>query len=135
MQKTPWGKFKSNSRSYPYWNSTRGGEKGDGAYRRRNSSGEVSKEVGEVIAVTSRYGSALEMAGVGQSSCVGKRVRRRWVIRPAHGGMVQSVGSESFTKWRRGGLHEELENGAVTYPVHDRLWAEEVRRGWFGFSV
>jgi hypothetical protein len=46
MQKTPWGKFKSNSRFYPFWNSTRGGEKGDVAYRRRNSSGEVSKEVG-----------------------------------------------------------------------------------------
>jgi hypothetical protein len=93
------------------------------------------RKSGEVTAVTSRYVSASEMARVGRSSCVGGGVRRWWVIRPAHGGMVQSVGSESFTKWRRGGLREELENGAVTYPVHDRLWAEEVRRGWFGFSV
>jgi hypothetical protein len=97
-QKTPWGKSKSNLRSYPYWNSTRGGEKDSGAYRRRNSSGEVSREVGEVTAVTSRYGSASEMAGVGRSSCIGGGVHRRRVIRPAHGGMVQSVGSESFTK-------------------------------------
>jgi hypothetical protein len=34
MQKTPWGNPKSNSRSFPYWNSTHGGEKGGGAYRR-----------------------------------------------------------------------------------------------------
>jgi hypothetical protein len=58
----------------------------------------VSREVGEVMAVTSRYVSALEMAGVGRSSCAGGGVRRQRVFRPAHGGIVQSVGSGSFTK-------------------------------------
>jgi hypothetical protein len=77
MRKTPWGKSKSNMWSYPYWNSTLGGEKGGGAYRRRDSSGEVSRDVGEVTAIMSRYGPVSEIAGVGQSSCAGGGVRRR----------------------------------------------------------
>jgi hypothetical protein len=44
MQKTPWGNPKSNPRSFPYRYSTRGGEKGGGAYQRRDSSGEVVDE-------------------------------------------------------------------------------------------
>jgi hypothetical protein len=58
----------------------------------------VSSEVEEVTAVTSRCGSASEMAGVGRSSCEGGGVRRRRVFRPAHDGIVQLVGSGSFTK-------------------------------------
>jgi hypothetical protein len=98
MQKTRWGKFKSNPRSFPYWNSTCGREKGGRAYWRRSSSVEVSREVKEVTTVTSRYRSALEVVGVGGSSCAGGGVRRRRVFWPAHGGIVQLVGSESFTK-------------------------------------
>jgi hypothetical protein len=73
----PWGNPKSNPRSFPYWNSTHSGEKGGRAYRPRDSSSEVSREVEEVTVVTSRYGSTSEMAGVGQSSCTGGVVRRR----------------------------------------------------------
>jgi hypothetical protein len=50
------------------------------------------------------------------------------------GAMVQMVSSGGSTRWRRGGMRKEFENGAETYPVHVRLWAEEVRRGWFGVS-
>jgi hypothetical protein len=73
-----------------------------------------------VTVVTSRCGSASEMAGVGGSSCAGGGVRRRRVFQPAHGGIDQLVGLGRFTKGRRGGIREELENGAVTYPVHVR---------------
>ena len=55
-------------------------------------------DVGEVTTVTSVCGSILGMVGVGRSSHAGGGARRQRVIRPAHGGMVQSVGSESFTK-------------------------------------
>jgi hypothetical protein len=98
MQKTPWGNPKSISRSFPYWNSTRGGGKGGGAYRRWDSSDEASREVGEVTAVTSRYGSASEVVEVGRSTCVGGGVRRRRVLRPAHGKIIQLVGSGGLTK-------------------------------------
>jgi hypothetical protein len=76
MQKTPWGDPKSNPRSIPYWNSTRDGEKGGGAYRRRDSSSEVVDDVGEVTAVTSVCGSSSGMAGVGRTSCAGGEARR-----------------------------------------------------------
>jgi predicted dehydrogenase len=131
---TPWGNPKSNPRSFPYRNSTHGGGKGGGAYRRWDSSGEASREVGEVTAVTLRYGSASEVVGVGWSTCAGGGVRQRQVLWPAHGEIVQLVGSGGLTKWRRGGTREELENGAETYPVHVRRWAEEVQQGWFGVS-
>jgi hypothetical protein len=74
------------------------------------------------------------MAGVGWSLCTGGGVCRRRVFWPAHGGIVQLVGSGSFTKWRRDGIREELKNGVVTYLVHAHRWAEEVWRGWFGVS-
>jgi hypothetical protein len=94
-QKTLWGNPKSNPRSFPYWNSAHGGGKGGGAYRRRDSSGEVFREVGEVMAVTSRYGSASEVVGVGWSTCAGGGVRRRRVFRPAHGETIQLVSRRS----------------------------------------
>jgi hypothetical protein len=128
VQRTPWGITKSNLRSFLYLNSVRGGKGGE-AYWRRDSSGEVSKEVGEVMVVTSTCGSVSEIAGVGGSSCAGGGVRRRRVFWPAHGGINQLVGSRSFTKGGRGGIREELENGAVTYPVHVCRRAEEVRQG------
>jgi hypothetical protein len=71
---------------------------GGEAYRRRSSSGEVSREAGEVTAVTLRCGSASEMAGVGRSSCAGGGAWRRRVFRSAQGGIVQLLGSGSFTK-------------------------------------
>jgi hypothetical protein len=74
------------------------------------------------------------MVGVGWSSCAGGGARRRWVSRPNHSGIVQFVGSGSFTKWRRGSMREEFGNGAVAYLVHALWWAKEVQRGWSGVS-
>jgi hypothetical protein len=68
---------------------------GGGAYRRRDSSGEASREVGEV---TSRYGSVSEVVRVGRSMCAGGGVRRRRVFRPAHGEIVQLVGFGGLTR-------------------------------------
>jgi hypothetical protein len=97
MQETP-GVYLNLTRGPNLIGSTRDGEKGGRAYRRRSSSDEVSREVGEVTAVTSRCRSASEMAGVGRSSCAGGGVRRRRLFQPAHGEIVQLVGSGSFTK-------------------------------------
>jgi hypothetical protein len=98
MPKTPWGNSKSNSWSFPYWNSTRGEGKGGGAYRQRDSSGEVSREVGEVTAVTLRYESSSKVVGVGRSTCTDGGVRQRRVLWPAHGDIVQLVGSGGLTR-------------------------------------
>jgi hypothetical protein len=92
---TPWGNPKYNSRSFPYRNSTCGEGKGGGTYRRRDRSGEASREVGEVTTVTLRYGSASEVVGVGRSTCAGEGVRRRRVLRPAHGEIVQLVAQKA----------------------------------------
>jgi hypothetical protein len=72
-------------------------ERGRGAYRRRDCSGEVVEGVGEVLRVTAMCGSPLGMVGVGRSTCTGGGARRRRGIRPAHGAIVQLNGSESFT--------------------------------------
>jgi hypothetical protein len=109
-------------------------EKGGGAYRRRDRSGEVVEGVGEVLTVTPMCGSSPAMVGVSQSTCVGGWTRRRRGFRPAHGAIVQLVSSGGSTRWCRDGLQKEFENGAETYPDHVRRWAEGVRRGWFGVS-
>jgi hypothetical protein len=70
--------------------------------------------------VTLRCGSPSKVTVVGGSTCAGGGVRRQLEIRPAHDEIVQMVGLGSFTKGRRGGTQKELENGAVTYPVHVR---------------
>jgi hypothetical protein len=73
-------------------------KKGAGwAYRRRDCSGEVAEGVGEVLRVTTMCGSPSGMAGVGQSTRAGGEARRRRGVRPAHGTIVQSNGSKSFT--------------------------------------
>jgi hypothetical protein len=71
VQKTPWGSTKPNSRSFPQIKQFRGGGKGEGAYRRRDYSGEVVEGVGEVLRVTAMCGSPSGMVGVGRSTCVG----------------------------------------------------------------
>jgi hypothetical protein len=98
LQKTPYGFWKSNPRSCPLLNSTRGEEKGGGAYRRRGCSGEVVEDVGEVSGITVMCGSPLGMVGVGRSACAGGDARWRRGIRPTRGAIVQSNGSESFTR-------------------------------------
>jgi hypothetical protein len=120
--------------SFSQLNSVCDGGKGGGAYQRRDCSGDVAEGVGEVLTVTPMCGLSPGMVGVGWSTCAGGWARRRRVFRPAYGAIVQLVSSGGSTKWRRGGMRKEFENGAETYLVHVRRWAEEVRRGWFGVS-
>jgi hypothetical protein len=54
-------------------------------------------DIREVLAVTSRCESLAVIAGIGLAKCTGGRARRRRVLRPAHGGRVQSNGTGSFT--------------------------------------
>jgi hypothetical protein len=104
-------------------------ERGGGAYRRRDCSGEVVEDVGEVLRVTSMCGSPSGMVGVGRSTCVGGDARRWRGIRPAHGAIVQVNLSESFARGQEGQGCKELENGSPDCSVHARRRATEVRRG------
>jgi hypothetical protein len=129
MQKTPWGNPKSNSRSFPYWNSTRGGEKGGGAYQRRDSSSEGVDDVGEVTTVTLMCGSLARMAGVGQTSCACGEARGRRGSRPNHGGIAQSSELGSFMGGQGSRRRKELKNGSPGSPVYARWRVAEVQRG------
>jgi hypothetical protein len=84
--------------------------------------------------VTPMCGSSPGMVGVGRSTCADAWVRRRRVFRPPHGAIVQLVSSGGLTRGHRGDTRKEFENGAETYPVHVRRWAEEVRRGCYRVS-
>jgi hypothetical protein len=72
-------------------------ERGGGAYRRRGCFGEVVEDVGEVLRIMAMCGSPSGMVGVGRSTCAGEGARRQRGVQPAHGAIVQSNGSESFT--------------------------------------
>jgi hypothetical protein len=128
VQKTPWGNPKSNPRSFPYWNSTHGREKGGGAYRWRDSSGKVVDDVGEVVAVTSVCGSSSGMARVCRASCAGGEARRRRGFWPNHSDIAQSSESGSFTRGQGGHGCKESKNGSPGSPVYVRWRAAEVRR-------
>jgi hypothetical protein len=104
-------------------------ERGGGAYRQRDCSGEVVEDVGEVLRVTTMCGSPSRMVGVGQSTCAGGDARRRRGIRPAHGAIVQVNQLEIFARGREGQGCKELENGLPGCLVHVRRRATEVRRG------
>jgi hypothetical protein len=95
---TPWGFAKPNPRSFSQLNSTRGREKGAGACRRRDCSGEVVEGIGEVVTVTPMCGSSQGMVGVGQSTCACGVARRRRGLWPIQGGRVQLNWSVSFTR-------------------------------------
>jgi hypothetical protein len=82
-----------NPGSFPTATVTVERKKGGTAYRRRGRSGGGLGEVREVLAVTLRRGSSTVMAGIGLAECAGGRARRRRVLRPAHGGRVQSNGT------------------------------------------
>jgi hypothetical protein len=84
-------------RSFPNGTVAAEEERGGGAYRWRDCSGEVAEGVGEVLRVTAMCGSQSGMAGVGRSKCAGGEARRGRGVQPAHGAIVQSNGSESFT--------------------------------------
>jgi hypothetical protein len=78
-------------------NSTRDKAKGGAAYRRRERSGEGWGWLREVLAVTMVYDSTTGVAGIVRSTRVGGCSRRRRVLRPNHGDLVQSNGTASFT--------------------------------------
>jgi hypothetical protein len=115
-------------------NSTRGKEKGDAAYRRRERSGEGRSWLREVLAVTAVYGSTTEVAGIVRSTCAGGCSRRRRVFQPNHGDLVQSNSTMSLTGRRRGYVHKESKNGAEDYPVYVHRRSGEVRQPWTGSS-
>jgi hypothetical protein len=126
-QKNPWVILILTRGPSPKLNSTRGGRKGGGAYRRRDCSGEVAEGVGEVLRVTTMCGSPSGMVGVGRSAGAGRGARRRRGVRPIHGKIDQSNGSESFTRDQGRDVHEELKNGSSECPVHACRRAAEVR--------
>jgi hypothetical protein len=124
----PWGFAKPNLRSFSQLNSTRGGGKGGGAYRRRDCSGEVTEGVGEVMTVTPMCESSPGMVRVGLSTCADGGAHRRRGLRPNQDGRVQLNWSVSFTRCK--GRHgcEELKNGSPDSLVYARWRATEVRR-------
>jgi hypothetical protein len=124
---TPWGFTKPNPRSFPQLNSTRGGGKGRGAYRRRDYSGEVVEGVGEVLRITAMCGSSSGMVGVGRSTCAGGGARRWRGVRPNQGTIGQSKGSASFTRDQGRCVCKESENDSLDCSVHARRRATEVR--------
>jgi hypothetical protein len=127
VQKTPWILLVLTRGPSPNLNSTRGGRKGGGAYRRRDCSGEVAESVGEVLRVTAMCGSPSGMIGVGQSTCAGGEARRRRGVRPIQGTIDQSNGSESFTRDQGRGVREELKNDSRNCSVYARRRAAGVR--------
>jgi hypothetical protein len=102
-------------------------ERGGGAYRRQDCSGEVVEDIREVLRVTAMCGSPSGMVGVGRSTCAGGDARRRRGILPAHGAIVQVNRSESFAGGQEGQGCKELENGSPDCSAHERRRASEVR--------
>ncbi len=98
-------------------------------YRRRDCSGEVVEDVGEVLRVTTMCGSPSGMVGVGRSTCAGGGAYRRQGVWPIQGTIDQSNGSESFTRDQGRCVREELKNGSPDCSVYARRRAAEVRRG------
>jgi hypothetical protein len=80
------------------------------------------------------YGSTAGVAGIVRSTRADGCSRRRRVLRPNHGDLVQSNGIVSFTGQRRGCVHKESKNGAEDYPVYTRRRSGGVRRPWTGLS-
>jgi hypothetical protein len=104
-------------------------ERGGGAYRWRDYSGEVVEGVGEVLRVTAMCGSLSGMVGVGRSTCAGGGARRRRGVRPNQGTIGQSNGSVSFTEDQGRRVCKESENDSPDCSVYARRQATEV---WWG---
>jgi hypothetical protein len=102
---------------------------GGGPYRRRDCSGEVVEDVGEVSGITTMCRSPSGVVGVGRSACAGGGARRWRGVRPIQGEIDQSNGSESFTRDQGRCAREELKNGSPESSVHACRRATEVRRG------
>jgi hypothetical protein len=127
IQKTPWVLLILTRGPSHKSNSTRGGRKGGGAYRRRDCSGEVAEGVEEVLRVTAMCGSPSGMVGVGRSTCIGGGAGRRRGVQPIQGTIDQSNGSKSFTRDQGRCVREELKNGSPDCSVYTRRRAAEVR--------
>jgi hypothetical protein len=108
-------------------NSSRGEEKGGGAYRRQDCSGEVVEGEGEVAGITTVCGTPSEMAGVGRSTRAGRDARRRRGDWPGHGEMVQSNRSGRSTGCQRRHERKELVGDSLDSSVHARRRKTEVR--------
>jgi hypothetical protein len=104
-------------------------ERGGGAYRRRDCSGEVVEDVGEVLRVTTMCGSPSGMVGVSRSTCSGGGALRRRGVRPNQGAIGQSNGSGSFTRDQGRHVCKESEKDSPDCSVYARRRATEVRRG------
>jgi hypothetical protein len=109
-------------------------KKGGAAYRRRERSGGGPGEVLEVLAVMSRGGSPAVMAGIGLATCAGCRAHWRYVLRPAHGGIVQLNGTGSVTGGQGCRRHKETTNGLPSGSVYLRRQTAEVWRRRSGIS-
>jgi hypothetical protein len=134
IQEPPWLLFLLPRGSSPLLNSTHRRKQGGVAYRRRGRSGEGRGWLREVLAVTARYDLTTVMAGIGRSTCAGGRARRRRVLRPIHGEIVQSKGMESFTGcW---GVYpcKELKKSSPWSSVYARRRSGEVWWPWSGVS-
>jgi hypothetical protein len=103
-------------------------ERGGGAYWRRDCSGEVVEDVGEVLRVTAMCGSPSGMVGVVRSTCAGRGARRRRGVRPNLGDTIQLNGLGSFTRDQGRCVREEFENGSPDCSVHARPRATEIWR-------
>jgi hypothetical protein len=130
LHKTPWTYPIPNPQSLAGWTSNRGKDHGGEAYRRQYSSDGVVGDVGEVTAVTSVCGSASEVARAALATSASDEGRRRHLLRPNHGGRVQSKCTRSSTGWCRSYARKESRNGSVVYPVHVLRRGYELRRAW-----
>jgi hypothetical protein len=90
----------------------------------------VVGDVGEVTTITTVCGSASEVAGAALATSAGGGGRRRHLLRPNHGGRVQSRCTRSSTGWCRGYARKESRNGSVDYLVHVLRQGHELRRAW-----
>jgi hypothetical protein len=74
------------------------------------------------------------MAGIGLAACAGGRARRRCVLRPAHGGIIQLNGTRSFTGGQGCCRYKESTNGLPCGLVYVRRRPVEVQRRRSGVS-
>jgi hypothetical protein len=95
-------------------------ERGGGAYRWRDCSGEVVEGVGEVLRVTAMCESPSGMVGVGWSTCAGGGAQRRRRFRPNQGDTVQLNVLVSFTRDQGRRVCKESENDSPDCSVYAR---------------
>jgi hypothetical protein len=80
------------------------------------------------MAVTSRGGSPVVMAGIGLAACAGGLAHWRCVLRPAHGGRVQLNSTWSFSRCHGCRRRKESMSGLPCSSVYVRRRPVELRR-------